>query len=320
MRKPTWTATSLLKKVFRQGERSLSKEEILQRLQEAYTHELSATGSDGLTVLRRALNSQNSPFQKGASEAIVQFNGNKSKILDHAYAILKEIKRPLSEEKLKQKLRQRGVLHWHQMKKPLPLEQDPRFVQLESDGRWMPTEWRLANDKVFEYALSRQAFFFPLEKIPEILKEMGLSQHEYIFILDGDERFSVEEGHLRVRLQSEQARISKEEKGVEEMQLMQSEQTAQTTQTAQTPPATPETKTVLQEVLYEIKQAIQRLRQRNEEMKREVIDSFQQDDMRTIERLMAEKRKNETAYREFAALLEKLERAETANGEGTADG
>ncbi|UFJ41642.1 hypothetical protein LOK74_03770 [Brevibacillus humidisoli] len=301
MRRPTYTITSIMKKAFRPGERSLSRSEIVERLEVG----LQAAGIDGNgeEFLTRILHIPNAPIRVGRTEAIIELVHQPHQLFDLAYRYLLDAQVPKTAEQIFREVRKRTQFSWNQIARILILERDPRFVQYENDDRWFLAEWKLANDHVYEYLVSAKAAPMPLRAVSYTMeREIGLSPKEYVFLPELDDRFQVETGTVHLT-SAEQSEATESEADAEQRQA-EAEVAAATTSPESARQqlsleddwsmnSTAVKTNVQKEVNDLLKQALHLLENRNQEMGQEVVARFQESDMRSIEGLMKEKQHNE---------------------------
>ncbi|WP_134686436.1 hypothetical protein [Brevibacillus migulae] len=190
MKRPTYTLTSLIKKVFRPGERSLPRSEINQRLMEC----LRANGyeMDSEEVLTHVLSLEHSPVCVGHTDAIIELTYQPHQLYDLAYRFLRDTHMPKTVEQIVPELRRQTQFSWNQVRRMLELERDLRFVQYQGDKRWYLAEWKVVNDRVYQYALENGLKQMSLRTLSFFLEnEVGLSLKDDVFIPDADERFQV---------------------------------------------------------------------------------------------------------------------------------
>lgn len=302
MRRPTLTTTSILKKAFRPGERSLSRNEIVERLE----LELQGAGiaESGETFLDRLLNTPDSLVRVGRTEAIIELVHQPNQLYDLAYRYLLNIRQPRTAEQIFREVRKQTNVSWNRISRLLKLEKDPRFVQYEQDDRWFLAEWKLANDHVYEYLVSTGAASLPLRAVSYSLEQkLDLSPKEYVFLPELDERFRVEADWVRLAQAEQDVNVhesaAREERNQAEAEVAAAVAAADSSQQKHNVEAdcdmnTTTTKTNVQvEVAQLLRQALQLLEQRGQEMSQEVIVRFQESDVKGIEALIQEKQRNE---------------------------
>lgn len=315
MKRPTYTLSSIIKKVFRSGERSLPRNEIISRIEASGLADQHGLESEALLV--EVLRMEQSPVRVGRSEAILELTFQPHQLFDLAYRFLRETHTPKTVEQIIPELRRQTQFAWNQIVRMLELERDPRFVQYQGDKRWYLAEWKLANDQVYEFCREKGITQIAARTLPHLMEmEVGLPEREYVFIPYLDERFRMngetlymlvfnEEEHLEeqeLQQQAEQiesadeAIAAAEEEAAATLAELNEEQAKshEQLQIEEEPLMnTVQTQSVLQEVHQMLRQALGRLEVRNQEMSQEVIAHFQQSNMQAIEVLMKEKHKNE---------------------------
>jgi hypothetical protein len=309
MKRPTYTLSSIIKKVFRPGERSLPRHEVCIRLDEsglAAAHNLESEA-----LLAKVLRMEQSPVRVGRSEAIVELTYQPHQLFDLAYRFLRDTSTPQTVEKIVAELRRRTQFSWNQLMRMLQLEHDPRFVQYEGDHRWFLAEWNVANDRVFAFCRDHGITRITTRSLSHFIEqEVGLSVQEYVFLPDLDDRFRLDGETLCVVAEpSEHA----EKAETTEIETHAPAACCQEAAAAFAPAEsdahqkqheqlrfeeeafmnTVQTHPTLQEVEQLLRQALERLQSRNHEMSQEVINYFQESNMQAIELLMKEKHKNE---------------------------
>lgn len=325
LRRPTHTAASVIKKMFRPGERSLPRNEIIERL-DRYLRE-SFRDADAETLLANVLAQPASPIRNGRSDAILELTYVPHQVFDLAFRFLRDTHSPRSMEQIIPELRKKTSFSWNQVARLLELQRDPRFVQYEGDTRWFLAEWKLANDLVHQFAREREFQQLAARSSGHILEVyLGLNPKEYVFLPELDNRFQVEGEVIYIQHVEEAQGVADDaaepaavvtegsdqpdvviteaaaevaatliEETVETMESIESIEADEKNQPIEEEFVmnTTMNKPVMQEVDQLLKQAITLLENRNQEMGQEVVANFQQSNMQAIEELMQEKWKNE---------------------------
>lgn len=191
MKRPTYTLTSLIKTVFRSGERSLPRKELCERLQERLQH-TQAGQPDGEAVLAEVLRAPHSPVRTGHTAAIIELTYRPHQLHDLAYRFLRDTHVPRTTEQIVPELRRQTQFSWNQVNRLLQLERDPRFVQYQGDRRWFLAEWEVANDRVYAYAREHGLEKIALRSLVFFLEtEIGLPSRGYVFLPELDDRFEM---------------------------------------------------------------------------------------------------------------------------------
>ncbi|MED4586798.1 hypothetical protein P9578_28995 [Brevibacillus choshinensis] len=315
MKRPTYTLPSIVKKVFRSGERSLPRTEVCSRME---ANELNAfLNLDSAALLDKVLVLEQSPVRVGSSDAIVELTYQPHQLFDLAYRFLRETLTPKKMDQIVAELRRQTQFGWNQIQRLLQLEKDPRFVQYQGDPRWFLSEWTLGNDQVFAFCRDNGITQVTSRSLVHFLEqEVGIAA-DAAFLPVLDDRFRIDGERLYIIVRSEEPNeeesavmeiavtvasetITKTEEETEE-DLTESGQNVQLLEEHHESTYTKEEKTmntmtdeqVLQEVQELLQQAIERLESRQHEMSQEVVNHFQQSNMQAIEVLMKEKHKHE---------------------------
>ncbi|KQL43844.1 hypothetical protein AN963_20445 [Brevibacillus choshinensis] len=315
MKRPTYTLPSIVKKVFRSGERSLPRTEVCSRME---ANELNAfLNLDSAALLDKVLVLEQSPVRVGSSDAIVELTYQPHQLFDLAYRFLRETLTPKKMDQIVAELRRQTQFGWNQIQRLLQLEKDPRFVQYQGDPRWFLAEWTLGNDQVFAFCRDNGITQVTSRSLVHFLEqEVGIAA-DAAFLPVLDDRFRIDGERLYIIVRSEEPNeeesavmeiavtvasetITKTEEETEE-DLTESGQNVQLLEEHHESTYTKEEKTmntvtneqVLQEVQELLQQAIERLESRQHEMSQEVVNHFQQSNMQAIEVLMKEKHKHE---------------------------
>lgn len=314
MKRPTYTLPSIVKKVFRSGERSLPRTEICSRIE---ANELTALMDlDSSTLLDKVLKMEQSPVRVASSEAIVEITYQPHQVYDLAYRFLRDTQAPKKLEQIVAELRRQTQFGWNQILRMLQLERDPRFVQYQGDDRWFLAEWTQANDQVYDFCRDNGITQVAARSLVHFLEQEVRIAADAAFLPMLDDRFRIEGDTLYIIARSD---VTDEELAAEEIAAADSSESIaiienETEEVApesvnllqqateqQEPIFTKEetnmtnaTNTrVLEEVQQLLQQAISRLEGRNQEMSQEVVAHFQQSNMQAIEVLMKEKHKHE---------------------------
>lgn len=338
MKRPTYTLPSIIKKVFRPGERSLPREEITVRLEES----LLAAGHerDSEDLLHEILRMEHSPIRIGRTDAIIELTYQPHQLFDMAYRFLRDTHTAKTVEQIVPELRRQTQFSWNQVERLLQLQRDPRFVQYETDKRWFLSEWKLANDELYAIAQKKGISQISARSMNYFMEqEAGLMAREYVFLPELDDRFSLEGESLQFIAQKENDQAhSHEEVGTttdtddnepdlfaalqldvweDQYAALEDQQAAAPLFTEEQEPYsfeeetfmnTTQTPSVLTEVNQLLRQALSRLEERNQQMAQDVIGYFQQSDMQAIETLMKEKHKNEQIALGIQQVLANVER------------
>jgi hypothetical protein len=306
-----YTPSSMLKKVFRTGERSLSRQELESRLQNTYGTSLQYTVQSPDQVIEQALNEENSPFHVGASHAVVEMETPfRDHIAEELVRYFLENKGPLTAEQCLKKLRRQNVVSYSYAEDKLPLYKDSRFVQFTGSDLWYLARWELANDQIYRFLADKQLKQLPLAQLLLMIEhELHLSRRDYVFAPEGDPRFRVIEGLVIVDYADNEAEVAAssnvEEIQAEQVQQEQTETTANTQkeeEVAVTMANDVKTASVFEDVLVNAQDSIEKLELRIKEMEEEVLEHFKVNNMSAISSLVAEKEKCEA----IVAAIEKV--------------
>lgn len=300
-----YTPSSMLKKVFRTGERSLSRQELENRLQNTYGTSLQRMNQSPAQVIDEALAEEISSFHVGASHAVIEMEAPfRDLIAEELVRYFLESKGPLTAEQCLKKLRRQNIISYSYAENKLPLYKDSRFVQFTGSDLWYLARWEVANDRVYHFLANKQIKQLPLTQLLLMMEhELNLSRRDYVFVPEGDSRLRVIEGLVLV---DDEAKNSgdKEEKvplQTEEVQAtaLDQESTAITEniqreeEVAVTMANDMKTVSVFEDVLVNAQDSTEKLEQRIKEMEEEVLEHFKGNNMSAISTLVAEKEKCE---------------------------
>ena len=327
MKRPTYTLPSIVKKVFRSGERSLPRTEICSRME---ANELNAfLELDSTALLDKVLRMDQSPVRVASSEAIVELTYQPHQLYDLAYRFLRDTGAPKKLEQIVAELRRQTQFGWNQILRMLQLEKDTRFVQYQGDIRWFLAEWTLGNDQVYEFCRKNGITQVTSRSLIHFLEqEVGIAG-DAAFLPVLDDRFRIDGEILYIIARSEDDIEEQIEEQMDEpaaaevavtAEAIDSETIANTESVSEVsvsesaqpvlheeqkeqmkPLITKEENTmssainqqVLEEVQQLLQEAISRLETRQQDMSQEVVAHFQQSNMQAIEVLMKEKHKHE---------------------------
>lgn len=335
MKRPTYTPASYIKKVFRLGERSLPKDEIIDRLNQWFEKTGQTTTSE--RVLNETLSLPESPVRVGSSEAIIELTYQPHQLFDLAYRYVRDTHSPKSMEQILREVRRQTTFSWNQAARLLVLEKDPRFVQYAGDSRWYLAEWKVMNDPVYSWMLETATDRMALRNVPIMAEqELGLAYREHIFLPEQDDRFVVSGENLYLNEDVKQPEVQEpklKQDGAADSDVEQEEATSIQDELASLQEVAaaeaviePETKlttieeethmnmtqqqvnaSVKQEVSHHLRQALAILEARNQQMAQEVIVHFQESNIQAIEVLMKEKHKNEQTVVGLGQVLAQFE-------------
>ncbi|MGG1659353.1 hypothetical protein [Brevibacillus sp. NRS-1366] len=321
MKRPTFTLPSIVKKVFRSGERSLPRTEICSRME---ANELNAfLDLDSTALLDKVLQMDQSPVRVASSEAIVELTYQPHQLYDLAYRFLRDTQTPKKIEQIVAELRRQTQFGWNQILRLLQMERDTRFVQYQGDIRWFLAEWTLGNDQVYDFCRNNSITQVSSRSLVHFLEqEVGIAA-EAAFLPVLDDRFRIDGETLYIIVRNEDENEEQLEEQTEELAVTEIAVTATSETISKTVsvseavvsesaqlsqqekqqelPFTKEDNTmsiatnqqVLEEVQQLLQQAISRLEARQLDMSQEVVNHFQQSNMQAIEVLMKEKHKHE---------------------------
>lgn len=311
-----YTPSSMLKKVFRTGERSLSRQELESRLQNTYGTSLQRVNQSPAQVIDGALAEEISPFHVGASHAVIEMEAPfRDLIAEELVRYFLENKGPLTAEQCLKKLRRQNIISYSYAENKLPLYKDSRFVQFAGSDLWYLARWEIANDRLHRFLANKQIKQLPLTQLLLMMEhELNLSRRDYVFVPEGDERFRVIEGLVLIDDEGEAENSGDNEEKVqlqtEEVQAtaLDQESTAITEniqreeEVAITMANDMKTASVFEDVLVNAQDSTEKLEQRIKEMEEEVLEHFKGNNMSAISTLVAEKEKCEV----IVAALEKV--------------
>lgn len=306
MKELVLTASSMLKKVFRTGERSLSREELSDRLHNTFENEY-VDGLNPQSVIEEALTDVLSPFQEGVSHAVIEMNFPTSDPLaDEIHRYLLENRGPITAEQALRRLRRKGLVSYSFTVDKLPLYKNLRFIRFKGSDLWYLSSWKPANDQIFEFLVDMNMKQLPLNQLFLMMDtEMQLPRKEYVFVLEGDSRFKVIDGNFVIvsydsveTTKLVNTLMDKQEKITEEVATTMLMETQAQTQT--------KTQDVFENVLEDINSSTEKLEQRIQEMEEEVLGFFKENNMTAITQLVNEKEKCETITRKLEEVMELL--------------
>ncbi|MED0737995.1 hypothetical protein [Aneurinibacillus thermoaerophilus] len=306
-----YTASSMLKKVFRNGERSLSRQELESRLQNTYGISLQRTGQSPGEVIEEALAEEASPFHVGSSHAVVEMDAPfRDHIAEELVRYFLENKGPLTAEQCLKKLRWHNIISYSYAENKLPLYKDPRFVRFIGSDLWYLARWEIANDHIYRFLVNKQVKQLPLAQLLLMMEhELNLSRREYVFVPEGDPRFHIVEGLVIVSYEREsepqpeaeevQVNVLQEQ---EQEDVIVNENIQREEEVAVTMANELKTASVFEDVLVNAQDSTEKLELRIKEMEEEVLEHFKSNNMSAISQLVAEKEKCEA----IVAALEKV--------------
>jgi hypothetical protein len=301
-----YTSSSMLKMVFRSGERSLSRQEVENRLQNTYSTSLMKMNVLPGRVIEEAMAGEQSPFHIGGSHAVIEMEtAVRDHIAEELVRYLLENKGPLTTEQCLKKLRRHNVVSYSYAQNKLPLYKDPRFVQFHGSDLWYLSRWHIANDRMYSVLVEKGLKQIPLSQLYIILEhELSMSRREYAFAPEGDSRFKVIDGLVLVayeeqlpELKQSPVQLNEEENQTEQSNLGKEE-------VAVTMANELKTASVLEDVLRNVQDSTEKLEQRIREMEEEVLEHFKENDMTAISKLVQEKEKGESIVAALSKVAE----------------
>ncbi|GEN33093.1 MULTISPECIES: hypothetical protein [Aneurinibacillus] len=304
-----YTPSSMLKKVFRTGERSLSRQELESRLQNTYATSLRRVHQSPSEVIDGALAEKVSPFHVGSSHAVVEMEVPfRDHIAEELVRYFLENKGPLTAEQCLKKLRRHNVVSYSYTEDKLPLYKDPRFVRFAGSELWYLARWEIANDRLYRFLSDKQIKQLPLAQLLLMMEhELNISRRDYVFVPEGDPRFRVIEGLVIVDYKEEDGVTETQAEEIHATELIQ-ERVEETVniqreeEVAASMANDVKTASVFEDVLVNAQDSMEKLEQRIKEMEEEVLEHFKDNNMSAISTLVAEKEKCEA----IAAALEKV--------------
>ncbi|USG67282.1 hypothetical protein NDK47_08410 [Brevibacillus ruminantium] len=201
MKRPTYTLPSIMKKVFRSGERSLPREEIRTRLEESglITH----LDMEAETLLTKVLQMKQSPVRVGRTDAIVEVTYQPHQLFDLAFRFLRDIQSPKTMEQIVAELRRQTQFGWNQILRILQLDRDLRFVQFQGDARWFLADWTLSNDLVYQYCRTSGIAQISTRSLAHFLEQEANVPQGTIFLPALDDRFRTDGERLHIIVREE---------------------------------------------------------------------------------------------------------------------
>ncbi|WP_134698539.1 hypothetical protein [Ammoniphilus sp. YIM 78166] len=308
MAKHIYTPISLIKKVFRLGERSLSRDEISQRL-------LSASDVQGEwaeQTIQSALDQPSTPFREGNSRAIIEYVQETQALSQNVWRIFQEAGGPLTEEQILRKLRSFNLISWSFNFERLGLQGDHRFSQL-SDHRWILSEWEIANDEILAFIESKETKEILNKDVPYVMQmRMGMTKKKCIFLPELDDRFEILGDRITLRQDFQPVIEENAEQSVVLDSLLDDNHTsymevaaAMNQETLELVQETGE-KTVVDQVVEDLMGALIKLEKRSTEMKEEVLSHFTANNLDAIKSLLSEKEKNEKVLEKIKDIVDEL--------------
>ncbi|MBP1932856.1 hypothetical protein [Ammoniphilus resinae] len=303
-----FTAISLLKKVFKPGERSLSRGEITHRLVSFFEEE----HEEGEKLIQAALNAEKTPFREGNSRAIIEYKQEPHAIASHVYKILNDAKVPLTEETILRRLRSLSLISWNFSFDRLGLITDSRFSQVELDKRWVLSDWEPVNDQVYQYFMNQGIGELPMREIPLLIQmKLNVPKNKCLFFPELDERFFAEDEVLYLVGQpGEEPHFTDSENNsaaLQEQTKQSYQEVASAVETRVVEERTADnSKTVVDQVLEDLLGGLIKLEKRSGEMKEEVLTYFTSNDIEAIGTLMKEKERNEKVLEKLKEIIDEL--------------
>ncbi|HJV44534.1 MAG TPA: hypothetical protein VJ824_02280 [Bacillota bacterium] len=308
MKGEIFTPVSLVKKTFKHGERSLSREEIAQRLH-AFTEDENFNLE---ACIQAALNHPFSPFREGNSRAIIEYVYESQPLANHVYRLLTEAGLPLSEDKILRKLRGLNLISWNYSFDRLGLYGDSRFSQLQTDLRWCCADWEIVNDDIYSYLTKQGIKEMFLNDIAFLIQsKLHVSKNHRLFVPQVDQRFVIEGDKLYLldasneqqSVDNSSTNFMKEmndriNESYSEVAVAMNQETLDREQNL--------SNTVVDEVVSDLMGALIKLEKRSNDMQQEVLQHFASGNLGAIEFLMKEKEKNEKVLAKLQEIVEEL--------------
>ncbi|WCN36964.1 hypothetical protein [Aneurinibacillus uraniidurans] len=301
-----YTPSSIVKKVFRQGERSLSRQELESRLENTYGTQLEQMGKSPAVIIDEVLE-LGTPFHTGASHAVIEMEvAFRDHIAEELVRYFLENKGPLTAEQCLKKLRRTNVVSYSFQMDKLPLKRDARFVQFEGSDLWYLARWEIANDALYAFLSEHQVKHVPLTQLyMQMEHELHLSRREHTFVLEGDERMRVVDDLVLVsydedtveaepsvevpQVQEVAAEAIAEEPQLQEDTQEQNQEVQSGIEEVAVAMAEVKTVSVLEDVVVNVQDSTEKLELRIKEMEEEVLNHFKVNNMSAISQLVAEK-------------------------------
>lgn len=301
-----YTPISLIKKAFKPGERSLSRQEICQRLLNLTPMEEDLAEQ----TIQLALDQPSSPFREGNSRAIIEYVQEHQSLAQHVLRVLQDAGNPLSEEQILRKLRGHSLISWSFAFERLGLLGDHRFSQL-SDLRWILSDWEIANDGIFEYLQTKENQELQAKDIPYIVQmRAGITKKKCLFLPELDGRFEVAEDKVALRqsvqpvgkenaIELTDGQLDPNHTSFMEVAAAMNQETLEMVQDR------PD-KTIVDQVVDDLLGALIKLEKRSTEMKEEVLSHFTANNLDAIKSLLSEKEKNEKVLSKIKDIVDDL--------------
>lgn len=310
MKELALTANSMLKKIYRPGERSLSRQEVEDRLQKTYENYFIGDKTPSYFI-EEALSDKLSPFHQGSSHAVVEMEPQRQDTLtDELLRYLYENRGPVTSEQALKRLRRKGLISYSFQADKLPLYGDARFIRFKGSSLWYLSSWMVANDRIYDFLVERNMKQLPLHQLYLMMEnEMGLSRKDYVFVLEGDSRFQIVDGNF-VIVSYESVDLKDLVDPTMDIHVMNIQMRENINIVNEEVAATMvnelQTVDVFESVLEDMNSATEKLEQRINEMEEEVLNFFKENNMNSIAQLVSEKEKCENITKKIEEIMELL--------------
>lgn len=215
MKRPTYTLSSMIKKVFRSGERSLPREEICSRLEESGL--IAHLDMEAEALLTKVLQMKQSPVRVGRTDAIVEVTYQPHQLFDLAFRYLRDTQTPKTLEQIVAELRRQTQFGWNQITRLLQLDRDLRFVQFQGDVRWFLADWTVANDQVYQFCRSNGIAQISSRSLGHFLEQEAKIPPGAVFLPPLDDRFRLEGERLHIIVREDDICAEEEQEAEEDL-------------------------------------------------------------------------------------------------------
>lgn len=227
--------------------------------------------------IKYVLDQENSPFSMVDEK--VTLKKHPFSLNDIAYEYFIQNARTQDFQRVCQHVIQKGKISPEKLQMNFNLEGDIRFAQLIHLDRWFLTEWEICNNEVYQWTQKENLLQTNLVDLYQLVNTrlQETDQPAKIFIPDTDPRFEIrKKGRVFVH------NSMKEETAVEKQKAFDL-------------------------VIEQIKETIELLHMRNEEMSEEVVQHFNAHNLEAIQTLMAEKKDSLELQQDLTSIIDKWE-------------
>ncbi|GIM48234.1 hypothetical protein DNHGIG_37830 [Collibacillus ludicampi] len=293
-----YSLEGFLKRTFYVYNEPMTEEDIVQIVKEHWLA-MDEKNRDTIEVrVHMALSTESGVFERKGNRYVMREHVPDD-LHDLAYKFLAEKMYPQKHGELLRHIQQVTKRSRGELMSRVDFERDWRFARLTS-GEWTLTEWSIINDEVVDLMTTLNVRNANRQELLELVA-VDSKGETIVFFPELDPRFQVgSDGQIELLAfqdpPSNEAKAS-DKRDKESHFMLNNEETEEKYMTAK--------KDLIASILMELEAYLNRLEERDQQIPQEVMAYFHNDDLKGIERLMQERKRNAEFSTDLQELLKK---------------